>query len=57
MVDDGVKKLIFLNEQLAKLLIANNNQETVETSNLRSEIARLSESQQEAKNNPIKFFN
>jgi len=57
MVDDGVKRLIFLNQQLEQLLIANNNQETIETSSLRSEIERLSEAQQKAKNNSIKFFN
>jgi len=57
MVDDGVKRLIFLNLQLEQLLIANNNQETIETSSLRSEIERLSGAQQEAKNNSIKFFN
>jgi len=56
MVDDGVKRLIFLNQQLEQLLIANNNQETIETSSLRSEIVRLSDAQQEAKNNSIKFF-
>jgi hypothetical protein len=56
MVDDGVKRLIFLNQQLEQLLIANNNQETIETSSLRSEIERLSEAQQKAKNNSIKFF-
>jgi len=57
MVDDGEKRLIFLNQQLEQLLIANNNQETIETSSLRSEIERLSGAQQEAKNNSIKFFN
>jgi hypothetical protein len=57
LVDDGAKKLIFLSEQLAELLAANNNMENDDTYHLRCEIDRLEKARQFAKSNVVKFFN
>ena len=56
LVDDGVNQLIFLSEQLAELLAANNNMENDDTYHLRCEIDRLKKAQQIAKNDVVKFF-